>query len=472
MAVPLQTLYAPLRTLAGLLKEKKITSVELTTAYLDRLEKVGPKLNAVVSVRRDAALSEAKKADDEIAAGKYRGSLHGIPYGAKDLLAVKGAPTTWGAEPFKEQTIDFDATVIRKLRDAGAVLIAKLAMVELAGSFGYEAADASFTGPCKTPWGLDRWAGGSSSGSGAAVAAGLVAFAIGSETSGSIITPASYCALTGLRPTYGRVSRSGAMPLCWTLDKLGPMAHTADCCGLVLAAIAGRDAADDSTSRKKFSWPSESKKWKIGVVEGATNGVDPAVKANFDAAVNELTKIATVVKGVKLPALPFGQVLGTILRGEGATVFRELFESGEAKKLRSKSMRLGGYAALTLPATEYLDAMRARTRLRKALNAAYAGFDAIIAPGRSELPMNAIGPFEWGRYGGAAVGLMITATNLVGLPAICLPTGFSKTDLPTSMQLTGPAWTETELIAIAAAYQKTTDHHTKQPPEKQLTGRG
>jgi aspartyl-tRNA(Asn)/glutamyl-tRNA(Gln) amidotransferase subunit A len=470
MPLPLETLYSPVRKLAGLIKDKKLSCVELTTAYLDRIDKVGPKVGAVVTVLRDAALKEAKKADDEIAAGKYRGPLHGIPYGAKDLLAVKGAPTTWGAEPFKDQTFDTDATVVRKLREAGAILVAKLAMIELAGSFGYEGADACLTGPCRTPWGLDRWAGGSSSGSGAAVAAGLVPFAIGSETSGSILTPASYCGLTGLRPTYGRVSRSGAMPLSWTLDKLGPMAHTADCCGLVLAVIAGRDAADDTTARKKFAWPGESKKWKVGIAAGGTAGVDPAVKENFDQAVAVLEKVATVMKGAKLPALPFGLVLGTILRGEGATVFRELFESGEAKKLRSKSMRLGGYAALTLPATEYLDAMRARTRLRKALNAAYAGFDAIIAPGVSGLALNADGPFKRGGGGSATVGLMGAATNLIGLPAVCVPTGFSKGGLPTSMQLTGPAWSEAGLLAIARAYQEATDHHAKQPPEKPLSG--
>src|SRR5262245_55944395 len=241
----LDTLYAPLSVLAGQLKARKLSSEALASACLDRLEKIGPKLGAIATLLREQALKEAKQADAEIAAGRYRGPLHGIPYGAKDLLAAKGAPTAWGAEPFKDQSFDFDATVIRKLRDAGAVLVAKLAMVELAGSFGYELAGASHTGPCVTPWGLDRWSGGSSSGSGAAVAAGLVPFAIGSETSGSIITPAAYCGVSGLRPTYGRVSRAGAMPLSWTLDKIGPLARSMECCGLVLAAIAGRDPADE-----------------------------------------------------------------------------------------------------------------------------------------------------------------------------------------------------------------------------------
>src|SRR5205807_5586941 len=194
------------------------------------LEKIGPKLGAVVTIVRGPALIRARAAEEEIRAGKYRGPLHGIPYGAKDILATKGMPTTWGAEPYRNQVFDYDATVIRKLRDAGAILVAKLAMVELAGGLGYNNADASFTGPGRTPWNTDYWSGGSSAGSGAATAAGLVAFAIGSETSGSIITPAAYSGVSGLRPTYGRVSRHGCMALSWTLDKIGPMCRSAEDC--------------------------------------------------------------------------------------------------------------------------------------------------------------------------------------------------------------------------------------------------
>src|SRR5215831_8899247 len=241
------TLFASVSELDELLKTQKISSEALTRAYLERLEKIGPKLGAVVTITRDLALEQARRADREIKAGRYRGPLHGVPYGAKDLLATRGIPTTWGAEPYKDQVFDHDATAVRKLREAGAVLVAKLAMVELAGAFGYNNANASFTGPGRTPWNLDYWSGGSSSGSGAAVAAGLVAFAIGSETSGSIITPAAFCGVAGMRPTYGRVSRYGAMALCWTLDKLGPMCRSADCCGLVLAAILGKDPNDPST---------------------------------------------------------------------------------------------------------------------------------------------------------------------------------------------------------------------------------
>src|SRR5437588_3169543 len=257
-----ELLHAPVTELAPLLRERKITSAALTDAYLDRLDKFGTKLGAVVTITKDLARKEAAQADAEIKAGRYRGPLHGIPYGAKDLLATKGIPTTWGAEPYREQVFDYDATAVRKLREAGAVLVAKLAMVELAGGFGYNNADASFTGPGLTPWNLDYWSGGSSTGPGAATAAGLVAFSIGSETSGSIITPAAFCAVSGLRPTYGLVSRHGAMALSWTMDKLGPMCRTAEDCELVLNVIHSQDPLDPTTVKKTLAGPSG--KPKIG----------------------------------------------------------------------------------------------------------------------------------------------------------------------------------------------------------------
>src|SRR5579863_3014106 len=248
-----QVAFTTVRKLGDLLRFKQISSVELTKLYLARLDKYGPKLNAVVTVMHERALAEAAQADKDFAAGVDRGPLQGIPYGVKDLLSAKGAPTTWGAAPYKDQVIDEDATIVARLHDAGAVLSAKLAMIELAGGMGYNQADASFTGPCLNPWNTDYWTGGSSSGPGAAMAAGLVAFAIGSETDGSITNPSAYCGVTGLRPTYGRVSRHGAMALSWTMDKLGPLCRNAADAALVFAAIAGHDPLDatslpDSTS--------------------------------------------------------------------------------------------------------------------------------------------------------------------------------------------------------------------------------
>ena len=227
-----RVVFLPIRQLSQLVRSRQVSPVELAETFLRRLENIGPTLNAVVTVTRELAMRQARQAEREIAAGTYRGPLHGIPYGAKDLLATsEGIPTTWGAAPFRDQRLDHDATVVRRLRDAGAVLAAKLAMVELAGGFGYRFPNASFTGPAVNPWSRGAWTGGSSTGSAASVAAGLVPFAIGSETWGSILSPASICGVAGLRPTYGRVSRYGAMALSWTLDKLGPLCLTADDCG-------------------------------------------------------------------------------------------------------------------------------------------------------------------------------------------------------------------------------------------------
>src|SRR5437588_161725 len=255
--------------LGRLLRNTRTTATELAGYFLDRLERIGPRFNAVVTGTRERALAEAAQADREIGQGKWRGPLHGIPYGVKDLLATKDYPTTWGAEPYRQQKFDADATVVERLGAAGAVLVAKLAMVELAGGMGYNQANASFTGPGKTPWNPGYWSGGSSSGPGVAVAAGLVPFAIGSETSGSILTPAAYCGVTGLRPTYGLVSRHGAMALAWTMDKLGPLGRSAEDCAIVLAAIAGKDPKDPSAVGPHPLAPSPSRrggtKWKIGI---------------------------------------------------------------------------------------------------------------------------------------------------------------------------------------------------------------
>ena len=244
MTLPEDVLYLTVRELGEGLRARRFSAVELAESYMARLEEHGARLGAVVTITRERALREARQAQRELAAGRDRGPLHGIPYGAKDLLAAVGYPTTWGAAPFREQRFDYDATVIERLREAGAVLVAKLAMVELAGGMGYNQANASFTGPGRTPWNLKYWSGGSSSGSGAAVGAALVPFAIGSETWGSIMFPAACNGVSGLRPTFGRVSRHGAMALSWTMDKIGPLCRSADDCGLVLAAIAGADRRD------------------------------------------------------------------------------------------------------------------------------------------------------------------------------------------------------------------------------------
>jgi aspartyl-tRNA(Asn)/glutamyl-tRNA(Gln) amidotransferase subunit A len=472
-------LFSPVRELGTLLRTRKLSAVELAEAYLQRLETLGPKLGAVVTVTRELALAQAHKANQEIVNGRYRGPLHGIPYGAKDLLATKGIPTTWGAEPYRNQVFDYDATVIERLRDAGAVLVAKLAMVELAGGMGYNNPDASFTGPGRTPWNPDHWSGGSSSGSGAATAAGLVAFSIGSETSGSILTPASFSGVTGLRPTYGLVSRHGAMALCWTLDKLGPLTRTADDAGLVLAAMAGADPRDVTTG-ESFSYrrPAAPRPFKIGVVKNATEGAQPEVRDNFRRSLDVLRTFATLEEDVAFPDFPWGPAVGVIVDAEGASAFRDLIESGGTRKLRAQADRVGGYTAITTLAVDYLQAMRARVPMRAALDGLLARYDALVTPTRGAVappigydfdkpPGPSPSPTPSPSPGAPATPTApatIPAGNLAGVPALCVPNGFGKHGLPTSLQFLGRAYSESTLIAIADRYQQSTDWHKQKPP--------
>ena len=465
MAIGEDILYLPVRNLAEQIRTKKLSPVELATAYLDRLESLGPKLGAVITVTRDLALKEARRAEREIASKTYRGPLHGVPYGVKDLAATKGIPTTWGAEPYRNQVFDEDATVVRKLREAGAVLVAKLAMVELAGGLGYNNADASFTGPGRTPWNTDFWSGGSSSGPGAATAAALVGFSIGSETSGSIITPAAFSGVSGLRPTYGRVSRHGAMALCWTLDKLGPMCRTADDCGLVLAAMAGADPLDPTTVDRPFVYkPAPKKSWKLGVIKGSFEKAQDAVKKNFEDAVNVLRSFADVEDGVEFPDMPFGDVVGTIVAAEGASAFRDLIESGKTSQLRAVNDRWGGYSRSMVLAVDYLQAMRLRAPMKKALDALYARYDALISPSRQTVAIPIGIDFDKAYPGVGGGPPVIPAGNIAGQPAISVPNGFGEHNLPTGIQFTGRAFSEEALVAIAAFYQSATDWHRKRPP--------
>ncbi|CUT00248.1 amidase [Candidatus Chrysopegis kryptomonas] len=459
--------FASIRQLANLIKQKKISPVELTKIYLERLKKYGEKLGAVVTITEELALKQAQQAEKEIMSGKYRGLLHGIPFGVKDLLATRGIPTTWGAEPYRNQVFDYDATVVKKLYDAGAILVAKLAMVELAGGMGYDDADASFTGPGRTPWNLNYWSGGSSSGSGAAVSAGLVAFAIGSETSGSILTPAAFCGITGLRPTYGLVSRFGAMALSWTLDKLGPMCRSADDCGIVLSAIAGYDPKDETTVKKDFNYVKKSlpqRKLKIAVIKGTTEKAQPEVKKNFEESLKVISEFAELEYDVEFPDYPWGAVVGTIIDAEGASAFYDLIISGRVAQLRNKRDKIGGYAMIQVSAVEYLNAMRLRKKMRKALEEFLLKYDAIVAPTRATVAYPIGVDFDKAYPGVSGGPALIPAGNLAGVPAICMPNGFGENNLPTSIQFMAKSFSEKVLIQIANAYQERTDWHLRRPP--------
>ncbi len=467
MALDESLFFLSIAELSAKLKAKQLSPVDLAEGYLARLERIGPKLGAVVTVTRDLAMKEAKAAESEIAAGKWRGPLHGIPYGVKDLLATKGIPTTWGAEPFRTQVFGEDATVVKRLREAGAVLVGKLAMVELAGGFGYNNADASFTGPGRTPWNTDFWSGGSSSGPGAATAAGLVGFSIGSETSGSIVTPAAFSGVTGLRPTYGRVSRHGAMALCWTLDKLGPLCRTAEDCGLVMAAIAGRDPLDASSLARPFHAPAKGarpRRFRIGVIQGTTEKVQPEVRRNFEASLKILAEFADIFPDVAFPEFPYGPAVGTIVSAEGASAFRDLVESGRSKELRVPNDRWGGYAASMTLAVDYIQAMRLRAPMKRALDGLYAKFDALVSPTRASVSYP-IGPDFDKVYPGISGGpSVIAAGNLAGQPALSVLNGFGENALPTALQFTGRAFSDETLVALGTAYQARTEWYRKRPP--------
>jgi aspartyl-tRNA(Asn)/glutamyl-tRNA(Gln) amidotransferase subunit A len=465
--LPDNILFSSVAELAAQIRARRISPVELTESYLERLATTGKRLGAVATVMRDSALAEARAAEREIGRGRYRGALHGIPYGAKDLLATRTAKTTWGAAPYKDQQFDEDATVIKKLREAGAVLAAKLSMVELAGGMGYNEAHASLTGACKTPWNENYWSGGSSSGPGAAVAAGLVAFSIGSETSGSIITPAAFCGVSGLRPTYGAVSRHGAMALCWTLDKLGPMCRTAEDCDTVYRAIAGVDPLDptsvDAAARASTAKPrGKANRLRVSVMKDSYEKAQPEVKENFLRSLDVLRKFAIVEMDVKLPDFPYGPAVGTIVDAEGASAFRDLIESGRVQELASPTGRTGGYSASLVTAVDYLHAMRLRAPMRRAWGQMFSRHGILVAPSRATVSYPLNKTFDQA-YPGITASSPIGASNLVGVPAISIPNGFGQDNLPTGIQFIGPAWSEATLIDLANRYQRATDWHKRRP---------
>lgn len=455
--------FASIPELGRRLRSREMTAVNLAEFFLDRLQKWGPGFNAVTHVTRDLAIAQAQKLDDELQAGHDRGPLHGIPYGAKDLLATKGIPTTWGATPFKDQVLEQDATVIARLNAAGAVLCAKLAMVEIAGGFGYKQANASFTGPGLNCWDKTCWSGGSSSGSGSAVGAGLVPFAIGSETWGSIMTPAGYCGITGLRPTYGRVSRHGAMALSWTMDKLGPMCRTAEDCGLVLNAIAGPDPSDPSSLAVPWSWedPGHSKSFRFAVLDVPENRVAAEVKANYERSLDVLRSIGTV-EAIALPDLPYSAVASTIISCEMAAAFEGLISSGDVWELAAPEDHWGGYSNLLIPAKDYINALRIRGNIQRATDEMMARYDAIVTPTLN----TESGPItqrfsEWSK--GFVCSDLSGAANVAGLPGITVPNGFGERGLPTGLEFTGRAMNESVILSAAKAYQGLTDWHTKHP---------
>ncbi len=464
--------FSTIGELSAKLKARQISAVELARAYTDRLEKLGPRYNALALLLRETALKQARRVDDEIKRGRLRGPLQGVPYGVKDLLSVAGKPTTWGAKPYAGQIFDYTATAIRKLDGAGGVLIGKLAMVELAGGGGYRYPAASMFGPGLNPWDRTRWSGGSSSGSGSAVAAGLVPFALGSETWGSILTPCAYCGITGLRPTYGLVSRHGAMALSWTLDKIGPMARSAEDCGFILSAIAGGDAQDPGSAGKGFYYgPQFARKMpeiRIGFAPvDFAEWAEPATRPAFQQALEVVRSLGAPMKEAELPDFPYALLTGFIIDSEGSAIFEPLIQSGGVDELADRKQIAGLKAGLNIAAKDYLKAMRMRRLVQDALRKMFVDYEVLVSPARLRTASRLDEPLDApsGRpmpkqRGLSALG---AAGNLAGLPALVVPCGFVD-GLPIALQFIGRPLSENTLLAVGREFQARTDWHKRQPP--------
>lgn len=471
--LPESVFFSTLVELNQKLVAREFSCQELTKGFLDRLERFGPRYNALSLAFRQEAVGQAKDVDSDLKRGRTRGPLQGIPYGVKDLLAIAGQPTTWGAAPYAGQVFDADATVIRRLSKASAICIGKLAMIELAGGPTYRYASASLTGSCLNPWDRSRWAGGSSSGSGAAVAAGLVPFALGSETSGSILTPAAFCGVTGLRPTYGYVSRSGAMALSWTLDKIGPLARSAEDCGLILQAIAGKDNDDPGSAGKSFFYTPQYVRPFDQMTMGYAPSdfesyAEPDTRAAFNAALQVFRSFGAKFVEVELPDFPYDPVLSTILDAEAGAIFEDLITSGQVEKLADQKQIAGLKATQETLAKDYLKAMRIRGLIQQAFREMFFKVDVLLSPARSSVadkiadPLDAPSPPMAPPPKDRGLRELISAANLAGLPALCLPCGFAG-KLPVGLQLVGRAFTENTLLAFGREFQRKTDWHRRRP---------
>jgi Asp-tRNA(Asn)/Glu-tRNA(Gln) amidotransferase A subunit family amidase len=434
--------------------------------YLARLHRYNPKLNFVVTFLDEHGIAEAKRADSEIASGRYKGPLHGIPWGAKDIISVKGYKTTWGSPAFKDQVLDYDASVVELLRDAGAVLIAKLSTGELA------AGDNWFGGQTKNPWDPEQGSSGSSAGPASATAAGCVGFAIGTETSGSILSPAARCGVAGLRPTFGRISRYGVMALSWTQDRLGPMCRYAEDCAIVMQAAARPDGRDMSVSDIPFNWDAQLdiKKLRVGYIKDSFDAItNPDVKTNAQKLLDTLQSLGV---GTFIP-LTIPENLGGNLGGigvESAAYFDEYSRSGKMKDARGGAR----FAGRLIPAVEYLQAQRVRMMMMTKLAEATAGVDVYLVaanPNTGGGGGRGDRGGRGGRGGGAnnppqpqgPVQRHSTMANLACYPAINVPNGFLPTGTPTNVTFFARPFGETQLLALAKAYQDVAGFHAKRP---------
>lgn len=468
VAVPEDVYFATIPELNQRLKSGEFTTVELTRTFSERLQRLGPRYNALALSLHQEALRAAKDVEGDIKRERYRGVLQGIPFGAKDLLAYAGQPTAWGAQPYAGQVFEESAAVLKKLAKVGAILTGKLAMIELAGGGGYRMASASISGPGLNPWDRTRWSGGSSSGSGIAVAAGLVPFALGSETSGSILTPSAFCGVTGLRPTYGLVSRAGAMALSWSMDKIGPLCRTADDCGHVLQTIAGSDGSDPGSAGKSFyytpAYTRDMKEVKAGFAQSDFDDwAEQPARPAFQQALNVIRGLGVQMAETKLPDFPYGAAANTIITAEGASVFEGLVTSGGVDKLADPKQIAGLKAGLEIPAKDYLRAMRIRALVQAAFHEVFALTDVLVTPTRPGIAPKISQPLNSTALPkNPGMSQLIPAGNLAGLPALSLPCGFVD-GMPVAISLVGRPFSENLLLSMGREFQKVTDWHKRHP---------
>lgn len=456
--------FLPVSELSVRIEARQLSPVELTEGFLARIDRYNARYNAFVTVTRELALAQARDAEKEIAAGRWRGPLHGVPWGAKDLLATKGIPTGWGTSFLANQVFDFDATVVERLHAAGAVMLGKTHCVEFAGCLGYRFANASVAGAGRNPWNPGRWTGGSSSGSGAAVAAGLCAFALGTETWGSILCPSAFCGLTGHRPTYGMVSRAGGMVGAYTFDKIGPLARSAEDCRNVLHAIAGPDPKDptsfpENVSLKPGIRPLRTLRAAVIPLDWSKGG-DPAIKAAFDAALPVLEAAGLTLQTTTFPDYPAAEVSGTLISVEALAAFEPFFRDGRVHRLADTLAPHQWEISREITGADAMKAMRMRRELQALTETFFADFDVVVTPNFQAVApkvtedINAALPFA---DPAGAIGVAC------GLPSIALPTGFGADHMPASLQVMAPPYHDSTLLDIGEAFQRATRHHLEHP---------
>ena len=451
--------FSSVRTLGKLLRRREISALELARYFLDRLATTGTRYNAVAQLTPELAEREARKADRRLREGDAP-PLTGIPYGAKDLLATRGIPTRWGSPAYRDQVFDYDATLIERLRGAGAVLVAKLALVELAGAVRYGSGSASLHGPGRNPWDPERWSGGSSSGSAIAVGTGSVPFSIGSETGASLVLPSAFCGVSGLRPSFGAVSKHGALALAWSTDRLGPLAHLADDCATVLAAIAGRDERDGATLDWTFERPAPRRAFRIGVLPNDFSA-NPSTAAAFEGALHVLRRGGHRLRDAALPKHDYATLYRTISNGETAAIHEDFIRSERIELMVNDVHREALRSVLAQPPFAYARAMEQRVAVTRSVRDMFKQYDALVAPtALIEAPTldtdltTLYGPRRGGNtYVGA----------LAGLPELSVPMGFSPHGMPLGLSFIGDVLADGIILRLGIEFQRETDWHLRRP---------